>query len=646
MIAALGYDRAMKLRFRARGALLLAAATLSGMAALLARPATQPATVRVPAQDAGADSLASRKAAQEKALARSPVDSRFRFADRIAESRIGFVHRITDDSGKYYKPNHYDHGNGLAAADVNGDGRPDLYFVNQLGGNQLWLNDGGGRFHDGTALAGVGLADRVSVSASFADADNDGDADLYVTTVRGGNALFENDGKGRFRDVSKASGLDYSGHSSGAVFFDFDRDGLLDLFLVNVGRYTTEEKGRGGYFVGYSDAFAGHLKSERTEPSILYRNLGGLRFRDATKETGLVSDGWSGDASFADVNADGYPDLYVLNMQGDDHYYENVQGKSFRERTAAVFPKTPWGTMGIKFFDYDADGDLDLFLTDMHSDMSEDVGPERETAKSRIAWTDAFLQGGANNVFGNAFYRNDGRGAFTEVSDELGVENYWPWGPSAGDLNADGFDDLFIASSMCFPFRYGVNSLLLNEGGKRFVPAELVLGVEPRKDGRTAVPWFDVDCGTEGAGRPVCEGQQGRVTVLGTLGSRSSVILDLDEDGDLDIVTGEFNAAPQVLVSDLASRRPVRWLGVRLTGDSSNRDGLGARVVVSTPAARYTKVQDGKSGYLSQSSLPLYFGLGEARSVRRVEVLWPSGRRSVLEKGIPVNRTISVAEPG
>ena len=116
--------------------------------------------------------------------------------------------------GKTYKAAHYDHGNGIAVADVDGDGLLDIYFVNQVGGNQLWRNIGGGKFEDITAAAGVAVPDKVSVSASFADIDNDGDADLYVTTVRGGNVLFENDGHGRFRDISAASGLNYVGHSS------------------------------------------------------------------------------------------------------------------------------------------------------------------------------------------------------------------------------------------------------------------------------------------------------------------------------------------------------------------------------------------------------------------------------------------------
>jgi hypothetical protein len=617
------------------------AVVLAGIAAA----AGKTREVRIPPDDDGVKSLGSRKAAQEKAGRGLDALHDFRFHDRVLESGITFVEHPTDDSAKFYKSNHYDHGTGIAAADVDGDGKVDLYFVDQLGRNELWRNRGGGRFENVTGPAGVALTGRIGVSASFADVDNDSDPDLFVTTVRGGNVLFENDGKGRFRDVTKESGLSYSGHSSGAVFFDFDNDGRLDLFLVNVGRYTTEEKGRGGYFVGFGDAFSGHLKPERTERSRLYRNLGGLRFADVTDEVGPFDSGWSGDASFADLDGDGFPELYVLNMQGDDHYFVNQQGKHFVDETARFFPKTPWGTMGIKFFDFDNDGRLDLLLTDMHSDMSEEIGPDREKEKSRMQWTDSFLQGGANNVFGNAFYRNLGNGRFEEISDRVGVENYWPWGPSVGDVNADGWDDVFIASGMGFPFRYGVNSLLLNAGGRKFSDAEFLLGIEPRRAGRTSAPAFDLDCASEGEGRKACVGQSGPVTVLGTLSSRSSVLFDLDGDGDLDIVTNEFNSAPQVLVSDLSARKRVHFLQVRLVGSASNRDGLGAAVTVRAGPLVATKPNDGKSGYLSQSAIPLYFGLGDAARADRVEVSWPSGKRSVVARDIPANGTLTVVEP-
>ncbi|HVS03873.1 MAG TPA: CRTAC1 family protein [Thermoanaerobaculia bacterium] len=624
----------------------LATVLAAGVLALAAGAAERP-ELRFPMPDVGVDTLQARRQAQLAAAAQIPVQHDFRFVDRLEESGITFVHRPTPDSLADFKLVHYDHGNAVAVADVDGDGRLDLYFVSQMGRNELWRNLGDGRFADITEQAGVGLADRVSVAASFADVDNDGDPDLFVTTVRGGNVLFRNDGGGRFTDVTAQAGVGYVGHSSGAVFFDYDRDGLLDLFVTNVGVYTEPTADPRGYHPGVSDPFAGHLRPERAEASILYRNLGGLRFADVSQQTGLVDTGWAGDASFADLDGDGYPDLYVLNMQGDDHFWLNQEGKRFVDRTAEWFEQTPWGAMGIKFFDQDNDGRLDLFLTDMHSDMSDDINPPLETLKATILWSDHHLQGGADNVFGNAFYRNDGEPPFPEQSDALHLENYWPWGLSAGDLNADGLQDVFIASSMSFPFRYGINSLLLN-GGERFHAAEFVLGVEPRRDGRTHTEWLELDCSSQKMlahelYARICAGRQGTFTLLGTLGTRSSVIFDLDGDGDLDIVTGEFHAPPQVLVSDLAQRHPVRHLEVALQGTRSNRDGLGAVVRLHAGGAVLTQQQDGKSGYLAQSSMPLWFGLGD-REPERLEVLWPSGAVQTVTD-LPASGRVEVVEP-
>ena len=612
---------------------------------LAARPA--PVKIAHPQDVLDPPWLRQREEAQLRTVGRFEVFHDFLFVDRVLESGITFVNRVTDDSGKAYKLVHYDHGNGLAVADVDGDGLLDIYFVNQLGPNELWRNLGNGEFENITARAGVGLPGKLSVSASFADIDNDGDADLFVTTVRGGNRLFVNDGTGRFTDITEQSGLGYAGHSSGAVFFDYNRDGLLDLFVCNVGRYTSDQIGPGGYYVGFTDAFDGHLHPEqRNERSILYENRGNNRFVDVTEERRIVDVSWSGDASPIDVNGDGWPDLYVLNMQGHDEYYENVGGKYFEKRSRAVFPRTPWGSMGIKAFDYDNDGDLDIMLTDMHSDMSEDIGPAREKLKSRMQWPESKLRSGGASIFGNAFFRNDRNGRFTEVSDQLGTETYWPWGPSVGDLNADGFDDVFIASGMNFPFRYGINSVLLNNRGKSFLDSEFILGVEPRRNRRTAKPWFALDCTGPDRGNQYCEkfGVLDKAVIWGSLGSRSSAIFDLDGDGDLDIVTHEFHDGPMVLVSNLTERTSVRYLNVKLVGTASNRDGLGATVTVRAGGRTYTKVHDGQSGYLSHSLIPLYFGLADAKTVDEVVVAWPSGKRQVLPGPVAINTTLTVTE--
>jgi len=604
--------------------------------------------IRYPNHDAAA-MLAERKRQQLKTVDQFKVFHDFQFVDRIDESGITFVSHVVDDVTSDYKPCHYDHGTGIAVADIDGNGLYDIYFVSPTGGNELWKNLGGGKFKNITAEAGVGVPGRICVSAAFADFDNDGAPDLFVTTVRGSNILFHNDGHGHFTDITRESGIEGNAHSSGAFFFDYNRDGLLDLLVCNVGQYTGERIGAQGQHVAYADAFFGHMFPERYEYPVLYKNLGHNRFRDVSAEVGFRPVGWCGDASFADLNGDGWPQVFTLNMMGASHFYENHEGK-FTEATKHYFPQTPWGAMGIKFFDYDNDGRMDLFVTDMHSDMWENVEPADEKKKAQHPASEELLMGPRSSfIFGNALYHNLGGGKFEEVSDRMGAETYWPWGISVGDLNADGWDDIFISAGMNFPYRYGINSLLLNNRGEKFLDAEFILGVEPRKGGQTHTPWFELDCSKLPKDAPdyltkPCAGQTGKITVMSALGSRSAVIFDLDNDGDLDIVTNDFNSRPQILISNLSERRQIHWLKIKLIGTVSNRDGLGATVRLTAGGQTYMKYHDGKSGYLSQSSLPLYFGLGEAARVDRIEIDWPSGIKQVVPGPIHANALLPIEE--
>ena len=347
-----------------------------------------------------------------------------------------------------------------------------------------------------------------------------------------------------------------------------------------------------------------------------------------------------------DFNGDGWQDLYVLNMQGHDEYYENVAGQHFVKKSRAVFPKTPWGSMGIKALDYDNDGRMDLFISDMHSDMSLPVGPADEKLKAYIQFPEDFLQSEGLSIFGNAFYHHVGGEQFEEISDLIGTENYWPWGLSSGDLNADGWQDVFVTSSMNYPLRYGVNTVLLNDRGRGFLDSEFVLGVEPRRDGRTTQPWFALDCDEADREHKHCEDQEGKLLVYAALGTRSSALFDVEGDGDLDIVTNEFNGVPQVLLSDLSQRwAGLRYVEIVLVGKTSNRDGVGAVVAVEAGDQVYTQVQDGQSGYLSQSACGLYFGLGKAAEVNRLTVRWPSGQVQILDGPIQTNQRLTLAEP-
>jgi enediyne biosynthesis protein E4 len=231
------------------------------------------------------------------------------------------------------------------------------------------------------------------------------------------------------------------------------------------------------------------------------------------------------------------------------------------------------------------------------------------------------------------------------MSDKLGAETYWPWGISAGDLNADGFEDAFVSAGMGYPFRYAVNSLLLNDAGQKFVDAESVLGIEPRAGRHIEKNYFILNCSGEDKNHLLCEGRTGRTPIKGAISTRSAAVFDLDDDGDLDIVTAEFNDRPQVLLSNLAEKRSIHFVKIRLQGKKSNRDGLGATVKVVAGGQSFSRLHDGKSGYLSQSSLPLYFGLGAAIKIDRIEVFWPSGKKQLLSEASSINKLVTIQEP-
>ena len=275
--------------------------------------------------------------------------------------------------------------------------------------------------------------------------------------------------------------------------------------------------------------------------------------------------------------------------------------------------------------------------------MRRDFEKQKSEAWCSIQYTDAFLQGSSNNIFGNAFYLNQGSESSSR-SPIRSARKPWPWGISVDDLNADGYDDVLVSAGMGFGFRYGKNSVLLNERGKRFFDSEFVLGVEPRKDRRIEKVAFVLDCSGADKNHPYCAGQTGQIPVGETLSSRSSAICDLDGDGDLDIVTLDMNDRSQILVSDLSDRRPIRFLKVKLVGTKSNRDGLGATVLVKAQDRVLTHYHDGKSGYFGQSSMPLYFGLADSDKVNSVEVIWPSGKKQIVSNDLPINRTLTVTE--
>ena len=492
----------------------------------------------------------------------------------------------------------------------------------------------------------MALAGRIGVAASFADVDNDGDPDLFVTTVRGGNALFENDGRGRFQDITQAGRR--------RPRRPFLRRGLLRLRQATA--CSTSSSATSGATPATRRGRTARTAACRT-PST------GTCTRTAPSTRS--STGTSAATGFKDVTEAGRAGGRRLERRRQLRRPERRRlagplpaqhaGRQplLRERSAArasstrppsTFPKTPWGSMGIKFFDYDNDGRMDLLLTDMHSDMSEDIGPEREKLKSQMRWADELPAGRREQHLRQRLLSQPGR---RQVRGGLG-----PHG-RAGELLALGSERRrpqrrrlgrrlhHLRHGFPVPLRH---QLAAPERPGREVPGQpsSCSGIEPRRDGRTHTPWFDLDCSTDEDTercRPCRRQERTGSPSWHRSAAAPRSCFDLDGDGDLDIVTNELNDEPQVLVSDLAAEAAdplaegARWSDRARTATGS------ARPSVSSPAAACCTQYERRQVRLSLAErLPLYFGLGDAAADRPHRGRLALGPQAGTEGPIPAGR--------
>jgi enediyne biosynthesis protein E4 len=569
------------------------------------------------------------------------------FRDVAGEAGITFrMAFLPTEQGEKFKINLYDHGCGVAVGDIDGDGFDDIYFVNQLGSNALYRNKGDGTFVDITQEAGVGVGDRICVAATFADYNNDGHQDLYVTSTRGGNLLFKNMGNGKFKDVTKEAGLTCIAHSQTAVFFDYDNDGYLDLFVTNTAKWTENKfDAHLKYYSGPTDFWV--MAESPIEHNILYHNNRDGTFSDVTAKAGLAGKGWGGDVAVFDFDEDGHMDLLVTNMFGASTLYRNNGDGTFTDVTKKTLGRTSWGAIGSKAFDFNNDGKLDLLIADMHSDMWAPFEPspammdailkhpDRKYPRVTGAahqfdpsadaleqeFTDIFKIHKEDVLFGNTLFKNLGGGKFEEVSDPAHMETWWPWGIATGDFDNDGYEDVFLPSGMGYPFFYWPSGLMMNNGDGTFTDRAQPLGIEPPIHGRYQ---------SEKIGGK-----------LAPRSSRCAASADFRNGGRLDIVTNNFNDAPYYFQNNLPRRNYVSF---RLRGTRSNRDAIGALVKIYLRDEVMVRQVQGAGGYLSQSSKTVHFGLGERSRIDRAEIRWPSGaRQTILEPAL--NQRHDVVEP-
>jgi VCBS repeat protein len=333
---------------------------------------------------------------------------------------------------------------GSAVADVDGDGWEDVFLVGTPEA-VLYHNDGNGHFTDVTVAAGLPRPwPSAATGAVFFDYDNDGWPDLFVAAARGGDRLFHNTGGGRFVDVTAAAGIAPGRWGSMGTVADYDRDGFLDLYVVRMGdEEGTVPKPNYGATNGVGNT--------------LYRNNGDGTFSDVTRRAGVGHTGWDMAGAWGDYDGDGWPDLYVANEFGGNALYHNDRDGTFTERAAAADVTDGGAGMGVAWGDYDGDGDLDLFVSNMHANSAWALFHPGFPAP--IPWRYRLLglftgevQRRSDQIIGrltrgSTLYRNDGNGHFTDVSDAVGVRDaQWGWSAEFLDYDDDGRLDLYAVN--------------------------------------------------------------------------------------------------------------------------------------------------------------------------------------------------------
>jgi Flp pilus assembly protein TadD len=529
--------------------------------------------------------------------------------------------------------------NGVSVGDIDGDGFDDLY-VCQPGGlpNRLYRNRGDGTFEDITEASGVGLLDNTAC-ALFIDVDNDGRQDLVVVRASG-PLLFLNQGGGKFRQQPDAFRFANApqGTFTGAAAADYDRDGWLDIYFCLYVYYQGTDQYK--YPVPY-------FAAENGPPNFLFRNNRDGTFRDVTKETGLDKNNtrYSFCCGWSDYNRDGWPDLYVVNDFGRKNLYRNNGDGTFTDVAAGAGVEDVGAGMSVAWFDFDNDGAQDLYAADMWTAAGERVAGQDIFKKDSPESIRALYR---KHAMGNSLFRNAGTGLFQDVTEASGAGmGRWAWSSDAWDFDHDGYPDLYIANGMISgPIREDLNSYFWRQVVANS-PDEAKASHAYEQGWSVVNELIRADHTWSGYERNVfyANNRDGTFSdVSGAIGldfledGRAFALADFDHDGRQEIFLKNRNA-PQlrVLLNVMEPLPPA--IAVRLKGVKSNSDAIGAVVTVG----RQTRMVQAGSGFLSQHSKELSFGLGAQTGPITISIQWPSGATQRIED-IPANHRVSIEE--
>ncbi|WP_460923333.1 VCBS repeat-containing protein [Pontibacter brevis] len=516
-------------------------------------------------------------------------------------------------------------GAGVAIGDINNDGLQDIFFGGNMVSSRLYLNKGNLKFEDVTEKAGV-ATDRWATGVSMADVNSDGHTDIYVCvagpnkTADKPNMLFINNGDGTFTESARAYGIADTGYSTQAAFFDYDKDGDLDMYLLtnaleNFPRNNARFKKVDGQ----------GLSTDR-----LYRNNGDNTFTDVSREAGILIEGYGLGVGIADINNDGWPDIYAANdfITNDILYISNGDG-TFTNRSEEYLKHQSWNAMGTDIADFNNDGLLDIMTVDM-------LPPDNQREKTMIAaanydrYRRNLSMGYQPQYVRNSLQLNNGNGTFSEVGQLAGIHRTdWSWAPLFADYDNDGHRDLLITNG----YRKDVTNLDFiiykrQEGqfGDDAHQAKTMAKLIKELPGVKVHNYVYQNTGNLSfADKSEEWGLDAPSYTNGT------AFADLDNDGDLDLIMNNIDEAAFIYRNDANTLPDRHYLRVKLEGDTKNKAGMGVKLTLKYGGQQQYHDHSVYRGYKSTVENVVHFGLGKVAQVDALEVTWPDGRQQTIK---------------